>query len=253
MRKTTAFLMVLCLAHTLSAQLFEPENIQTRAEQMPYFPGCEPFNDAPEAKRQCSNNNLIRFVSTHLVYPETARAQSVEGTVYVSFVVDKDGSVLSPKVLKDIGGGCGEAALDVIREMPKWEPALEKGQPVAVRLNLPIQFALKRTDGEDAERFTISWGLLKGNTVRSESLLSALTYPVSVRDPFGETRLVNELVFAFEKKKRVISARDEKGQISEPLKRIVRRAKKGGRFTISASIQDQGKMIWVSRTFLVTD
>lgn len=250
---TLTVTVIFCLACTLSAQLFDPVNVLTDAEQMPYFPGCEDFENNSVEKRQCSNQHLIGFVSSHLIYPESAQNRSVEGTVFVSFIISEKGKVIQPSVLKDIGEGCGEAALEVIRQMPMWEAAVHEGENVPVKLNLPVQFSLKSDVGDLAENYNISWGTLTAGDVTAETLKENLINTILVRDPLGETFTVNELVFVFEKKKRIVNARNTKGRISKDLVKVIDKTKKGGTFTISASIQDDGELIWVSRSFQIVD
>ena len=67
----------------------------------------------------------------------------IQGTVYVSFVIEKDGSVSNIKVLRNIGGGCGEEAVRVVQAMPKWKPARQRGKRVRAQYTLPIKFNLK--------------------------------------------------------------------------------------------------------------
>ena len=63
--------------------------------------------------------------------------------MYVTFVIEKDGSIANAKVLRDIGGGCGQEALRVVKSMPKWKPGRQHGNAVRVQFNLPISFNLK--------------------------------------------------------------------------------------------------------------
>jgi len=99
-------------------------------EQMPEFKG----GDAAMSK----------FLSENLEYPEQAKNEGVEGTVHLKFTVTKDGSIKDITILnKDkLGYGCEEAAIAVIRKMPKWTPGRQNGEPVAVYFNIPIRFRL---------------------------------------------------------------------------------------------------------------
>lgn len=99
----------------------------------PQFPGGE------EARMQYLMNNIK--------YPQEARDESIEGTVYVQFIVEADGSITNAKVLRGIGGGCDEEALEVVENMPDWEPGKKDGEPVRTQFNMPIRFALSQ-DGE---------------------------------------------------------------------------------------------------------
>lgn len=83
-----------------------------------------------------------KYLSKNLNYPTQARRMGIEGTVYVVFVVNTDGSIVDVDVLRGIGGGCDEEALRVVKAAPKWEPGKQRGRPVRVRMRLPIKFKL---------------------------------------------------------------------------------------------------------------
>lgn len=86
-------------------------------------------------------DQLIRFIQFNIQYPEKAKVNKIEGKVYVSFVVDSFGKVFDPKVLKDIGGDCGEEAKRIIMATSGiWKPGLDKGKKVNVQITLPIKF-----------------------------------------------------------------------------------------------------------------
>jgi len=86
---------------------------------------------------------LAKYLQSNIVYPAMARENSIEGLVYVEFVVNPDGHVSNAKILKGIGGGCDEEALRVINKMPKWNPGKQRGKPVRVYCTLPVNFGLK--------------------------------------------------------------------------------------------------------------
>jgi TonB family protein len=79
-----------------------------------------------------------------LRYPETARRAGIQGRVIIQFVVDEDGSVINPRVLRGIGGGADEAAVEAITQM-KFTPGTQLGQPVKVRMTQPVVFRLQET------------------------------------------------------------------------------------------------------------
>ena len=82
------------------------------------------------------------YVGKQMKYPAQARRMGIEGKVYVTFVVGKDGSLTDVKVLKGIGAGCDEEAVRVLSKAPKWKPGKQRGRPVRVRMQLPIIFKL---------------------------------------------------------------------------------------------------------------
>lgn len=98
-------------------------------EEAPSFPG-------GEAAR-------IRFLSENIRYPQMARESGIQGTVFVTFVVERDGSVTDVRVLRGIGGGCDEEAVRVIQSMPRWTPGRQRGRAVRVQFTMPIRFTLQ--------------------------------------------------------------------------------------------------------------
>lgn len=86
---------------------------------------------------------MYRFLAENIKYPQEAKDKNITGKVYVTFVVEADGSISNPRLLRDIGGGCGQEAIRVVKLMPRWNPGKEKGQPVRVQFNLPVSFSLK--------------------------------------------------------------------------------------------------------------
>ena len=85
---------------------------------------------------------LYKYLVDNIRYPEQAKKDSVQGMVFVRFVVEADGSISNAEVLRGIGGGCDEEALRVVNAMPKWQPGKMQDKPVRVQFNLPITFTL---------------------------------------------------------------------------------------------------------------
>lgn len=84
----------------------------------------------------------VAFLSKNIKYPEEARKNEIQGRVYVTFVIEKDGSISNIKVVRGIGYGCDEEAVRVIKLMPNWMPGKQRGEPVRVQFNLPLVFKL---------------------------------------------------------------------------------------------------------------
>jgi TonB family protein len=85
---------------------------------------------------------LMTFISQNITYPKTARRAGAEGSVFVEFIVEHDGSVIMPKVTKGVSREIDAEALRVVAAMPKWKPGRQRGVPVRVRFVLPVKFTL---------------------------------------------------------------------------------------------------------------
>jgi protein TonB len=106
-----------------------PKEIFTVVEEQPTYPGGD------EAR--------IKFLQDNMKYPEEAKELGVQGKVFVTFVVEVDGSITDVRVLRGIGSGCDDEAIRVVKSMPKWVPGKQRGVPVRVKFNLPINFKLQ--------------------------------------------------------------------------------------------------------------
>lgn len=110
-------------------EVVDDEQIFVVVESMPEFPG--------------GYEALMKYLQENLKYPAMAKEMGIKGRVFLSFVVEKDGSVTDVKVLRGIGGGCDEEAVKVVQNMPKWKPGTQRNIPVRVQFNLPVKFTLQ--------------------------------------------------------------------------------------------------------------
>ena len=86
---------------------------------------------------------MYKWLSETIKYPQQAKETGIKGTVYITFVVEKDGSITGAQLMRDIGGGCGEEALRVVNLMTKWREGRQNNKPVRVQFVLPIKFELE--------------------------------------------------------------------------------------------------------------
>lgn len=109
-------------------------------EQMPEFPG--------------GTQAMMKYLYGVMKYPKDAMEAQQEGRVIVSFVVDAEGWVQEPKVVKSVSPSLDEEALRVVSSMPKWTPGMQEGKVVRVKYTIPISFKLVGDDDkkETAEK-----------------------------------------------------------------------------------------------------
>ena len=104
-------------------------------EEMPQFKGCN-------ADVKCTESKMIQFIAKHVKYPPIAKENNITGRVYISFVVDKTGLVTQVKVVRSIDQYLDAEALRVVKLMPRFKAGRQRGKPVNVRYNIPINFTL---------------------------------------------------------------------------------------------------------------
>ena len=190
--------------------------IYEAVEQMPRFPACEKLDTTIQVKNQCAQQALLSLMYKNISYPLEARQNDIEGTVVVSFVVEKDGSLSNFKIVKDIGGGCGLEVLRVVEGINEagilWVPGMNNGQVVRSRLNLPIKFKLEEVPpytiiGRDTvyTQFEKPLEFKGGDEALQAYLTENLEYPASGNDsclmgrielqvmvrPSGEVRILD--------------------------------------------------------------
>lgn len=85
----------------------------------------------------------MEFLRRNIRYPTNAKMAGIQGTVWVGFVVGKDGKIEDAHILRGIGVDCDEEALRVVNQMPAWTPGKQRGIPVKVRFQMPIKYTLK--------------------------------------------------------------------------------------------------------------
>ena len=96
---------------------------------MPEFPGGE--------------MKLLEYIAMNVRYPDIARQKGISGRVFVTFVVEPDGSISNVGILKGIGSSCDQEAYRVVKAMPKWKPGEKDGKKVRVSYMLPVNFMLR--------------------------------------------------------------------------------------------------------------
>jgi TonB family protein len=101
-----------------------------KKETVPQYPG--------------GDNARIIFLVSNIKYPEIAIKKHKQGIVYVSFIVEKDGSLSHIRILNGISDEIDEEALRVVKSMPKWIPGTRNGESARVLMNLPINFILQK-------------------------------------------------------------------------------------------------------------
>jgi len=98
-------------------------------EDMPEFPGGELA--------------LRKYISSHVKYPVIAQENGIQGKVYVTFVVGKDGKVYNAGIARGVDPSLNKEALRVVNSLPKWKPGKQRGKAVNVSYTVPINFVLQ--------------------------------------------------------------------------------------------------------------
>ena len=107
----------------------EPDEVFMVVEDQPEFPG--------------GTAALLEYLRKNIKYPAICRENNIQGRVLVTFIVNKDGAIVEPEVVKSVNPSLDKEALRVISQMPNWKPGYQRGKPVRVKFTVPVNFQLK--------------------------------------------------------------------------------------------------------------
>lgn len=107
----------------------EEEPVFQAVEQMPSFPG--------------GQEEMMKYLSKNTQYPQTAAENGIQGTVFVQFVVDKNGRITDVKVIRGVDPELDKEAVRVAKSMPSWLPGKQNGEAVRVAFTMPVKFVLQ--------------------------------------------------------------------------------------------------------------
>ena len=106
----------------------EEDEIFMVVEEQPEFPG--------------GIAALMEYLRKNIKYPAICRENNIQGRVLIQFIVNRDGTVVDPEVVRSVDPHLDREAMRVISNMPKWKPGLQRGKPVRVKFTVPVNFKL---------------------------------------------------------------------------------------------------------------
>lgn len=111
-------------------------------ENKPVYPGCEKL--ATEDERfNCFQSSMMSFIGKNFKFPEMAKTMGIQGRVFVNFVIEKDGSISNVQVARGVDPLLDDEAVRVVKSLPKFTPAKQRGKPVRMQYTVPINAKLQ--------------------------------------------------------------------------------------------------------------
>jgi TonB family protein len=147
-----------------------PNQIYTAVEQSAQFPG--------------GQNKFYQFLAQNLKYPAKARETDIQGRVFLTFVVEKDGTLSDVKVVKGLGSGLDEESVRVLKKSPRWIAGKQSGKKVRQQFTVPINFTLVKDDKKAAvhKSVTESGHFPGDNEAIYQYLAKTIHYPAKARE-----------------------------------------------------------------------
>lgn len=246
MRRPLICFLFLAIAGFAGAQ--PGDELYQAAEQEPYFKGCEQYADKTPEKSQCSAAFVAAFIAENLVYPPAAIEKNIQGIAYVRFTVNIDGTITDLAIVRDIGYGCGEAAMAVVSKMPPWQPGYRQGQPVKVSYTLPIRFSLEGRNTGNASGYSLSWGTLVKEIVSKKEIEKNINEKIVARDDLGNPMSISDLSFSRERNE-TFEEIHSNGIITTKMMHLLGRLRQGDVFILAATVQKGGQFYQITKTY----
>lgn len=171
----------------------DTSKVYTVVDQQPVFP------DGDKA--------MMDFIGKNVVYPKSAQEKKKEGRVVCTFVVERDGSIVEPRILKSVDPELDVEAIRVVEMMPKWNPGMQRGKAVRVQYTLPIMFRLNKPDTPSAATIDVVESSDKiftvvekkpefpgGDQELAKFIQNNQQYPVDAKEAKAEGRVVCSFV-----------------------------------------------------------
>ena len=130
MKKYQLTYVLLLIAFIIPNTAFGQQAMGSRPDQIAMF--------------QSGNQSIYEYMQTHIKYPKKAKKEKLEGKVLVGFTVTKEGTLTDIHIKNSSDSIFNESAIDLIKSMKKWQPAMKDGQPVDFKMALPISYRLKK-------------------------------------------------------------------------------------------------------------
>lgn len=244
-------LLLCCL---MSAHLLAQDTTMLQATDIPpLFEGCDDLLISPEQRQACSTPKLQAFIKTNLQYPDSARIRGIEGVVVVRFQVSEEGKITALELVRNIGAGCGQEALRVIRSMPAFTPALRNGTPIATTMTLPIRFKrpVSTPTTADAVTYRVEWGTAYHSSISKKQLQELARRFLVVRDVYGEEYEVQRIEMIVQTPNKRIELEVRGGFFSPAMRKTLKRIRPHQRLTWIATIEHQHKPIEVTKTWQI--
>ena len=179
MKKIEILLMlIVAILITIPVNAQNDEDVFYIVEDMPEFPGGE--------------KAMKKYIANNVKYPEEAQKNEIEGKVFVSFVVGKDGNVNNASIERGVAPPIDKEALRVVNSLPNWKPGKQKGKAVNVKFTLPINFKLdgkqsmdETTEDEEVLVFRVVDDMPEfqgGEKAMRKYIAKNVQYPVSAKE-----------------------------------------------------------------------
>lgn len=117
---------------------YVPVEVEEEPEEQQIFQVVEEMPEFPGGMAEC-----LKFISKNIKYPTIAQENGIQGRVIIQFVVNQDGSIVDPVVMRTVDPYLDKEALRVIKMMPKWKPGKQRGKAVRVKYTVPVTFKLQ--------------------------------------------------------------------------------------------------------------
>lgn len=219
----------------------------------PLFAGCLDPLTSQAQQQACSNPKIQAFIKEHIQYPDSAKENGIEGLVVVRFAINEEGKISKLELLRDIGGGCGQEAMRVIRMLPDFAPAMHQGEAVATQMALPVRFRkIETAQNNNQNLYQIHWGTTyKEGIAKQELTVLSESTPLVIRDYYGNIYPITSLTLEVQSKNKIKAEKGKGNELTPAMQKLLSKVKPQQQITWTAIIKKDYEDIEVKRTLLV--
>lgn len=153
------------LAPPIDKSSLNEDSIYVFVEDPPEFPG--------------GDSAMMKYLADNIKYPDSAKRSRIQGIVYISFIIERDGNVGFVKILRGVSDELDEESIRVVRGMPKWKPGKHSGKDVRTQYNIPIRYKLKDRIYYSPDSVDVVPKYIGSNITMDEHLRKTIKYPES--------------------------------------------------------------------------
>lgn len=235
-----AFIYVSLLGHTTAQDVDFPAILERCIDPLV----------SPRQQQYCSNEYIANFINEKLVYPDSARERQKEGLVVVRFTIDTLGELTQLELVRNIGYNCGQEALKIVRQLPKFRPAQKDGHPVNSKLNIPIRFRTLDSNPNNANSlYRLQWSTAYGKVLKIDYLEQYARQALTIRDHYGEIYPIERLEMSYIYKRKVITVKGNSPTLTNDMRKLIQKARSKGAITFTAQFKKGRETIDVYREF----
>lgn len=226
------------------------KTVYVTPERLPHFGDC--LNSYTyKTLKNCSDRNVIIFINSQIEYPQAAKDNQIEGNVIAQYVVNKEGRIEEPTIIRGLGFGCDQEVIRVLNSLPLWRPGEQNGEKVDVLMKVTLRFELDQDDFS-GNGFKFFWPAIQGGNLSITGMDDIENDIPIARDLYGNVFDIQKLELMLFQGKKFKTYSSKKGVVSKKMNKKIRKLLPGDQVEFIVYVKGDKEMERVSKIATVT-